>query len=63
VRIIYLTPVLHWQAECQSADWPRHKKDPCAPIDEMVEIDDIWNPFGLRKGTTLELRLLRAIET
>jgi hypothetical protein len=40
------------QPKCQKEDWPRHKKDPCAPIEEMVENDDIWNPLGFRKGTT-----------
>jgi hypothetical protein len=37
--------------ECQKADWPRHKKDPCAPIEEIIENDDLWNPIGHRKGT------------
>ena len=50
VRIATLTSVL--QPRCQKADWPRHKNDPCAPVEEMVENDDIWNPLGFRKGTT-----------
>ena len=38
--------------KCQKEDWPRQKKDPCAPIEEMVENNNIWNPLGYRKGTT-----------
>ncbi|KAI0056596.1 hypothetical protein BV25DRAFT_1842199 [Artomyces pyxidatus] len=36
--------------ECQNADWRRHKKDPCAPVEEIVENDDLWTKFGMRKG-------------
>ncbi|KLO14809.1 hypothetical protein SCHPADRAFT_850479 [Schizopora paradoxa] len=36
---------------CQKKDWKRHKKEPCAPIDQMVENDDLWSPIGTRKGT------------
>src|ERR1700720_4107966 len=47
--IIVLTPAL--QPECQKQDWSRHKTDPCAPIEDIVENDDLWNPIGTRKGT------------
>lgn len=42
-------PVL--QPECQKQDWPRHKRDPCAPIEDQIENDELWNPIGTRKGT------------
>ena len=46
----------HWtyrcpQAECQKIDWPRHKKEPCRPFEELVEDDDVWNDYGTRVGT------------
>ncbi|KAI0056597.1 hypothetical protein BV25DRAFT_1813747, partial [Artomyces pyxidatus] len=28
--------------KCQTADWPRHKRDPCAPMEEIIENDDLW---------------------
>ncbi|KAH8115090.1 hypothetical protein DFH11DRAFT_1591355 [Phellopilus nigrolimitatus] len=37
--------------ECQRADWARHKKEPCAPLEEIVSNDDFWSPIGTRKGT------------
>ncbi|KIK51422.1 hypothetical protein GYMLUDRAFT_64864 [Collybiopsis luxurians FD-317 M1] len=37
--------------ECQRKDWKRHKGEPCAPIEELIENDDFWNPIGTRKGT------------
>jgi len=43
---------MYCSPRCQKTDWPRHKNDPCAPVEEMVENDDIWNPLGFRKGTT-----------
>jgi hypothetical protein len=39
------------QPRCQKEDWPRHK-DLCAPIEEIVENDDLWNQLGFRKGIT-----------
>ena len=39
------------QADCQKKDWKRHKAEPCLPYDEMVNNDDIWTEFGIRKKT------------
>jgi hypothetical protein len=39
--------------ECQKQDWPRHKKDPCAPLEEIIEDDNLWNPVGFQKGTNI----------
>ncbi|KAF8584441.1 hypothetical protein K439DRAFT_1346235 [Ramaria rubella] len=36
---------------CQKSDWKRHKKEPCAPIEDIIANDDLWNPIGTRKGT------------
>jgi len=44
---------LCFQPACQKADWKRHKKEPCAPIETIVEDDDFWSPLGTRKGTEL----------
>jgi len=38
-------------AKCQKTDWARHKKEPCAPLEQIVENDDLWSPIGSRKGT------------
>ncbi|KAI0088181.1 hypothetical protein BDY19DRAFT_891698 [Irpex rosettiformis] len=37
--------------ECQTADWKRHKKEPCRPFKELVEDDSMWDDWGLRVGT------------
>lgn len=37
--------------ECQKADWSRHKKMPCKPLEVLLEDDDLWNPWGMLKGT------------
>ncbi|EIM91580.1 uncharacterized protein STEHIDRAFT_137218 [Stereum hirsutum FP-91666 SS1] len=37
---------------CQSADWKRHKKEPCAPLEEMVANDELWHG-DIRKGTEM----------
>ena len=58
--IITLTPAQH---ECQKADWPRHKKDPCAPIGDLVENDDLWNPIGTRKGTGYFFKTQKDMQT
>ncbi|KII96193.1 hypothetical protein PLICRDRAFT_35140 [Plicaturopsis crispa FD-325 SS-3] len=42
---------MYCSRECQVKDWKRHKKEPCAPIEKLVADDDMWNPFGMRKGT------------
>jgi len=37
---------------CQSVDWNRHKKEPCGPLEVIIEYDDLWAPWtGVRKGT------------
>ena len=58
--IITLTPAQH---ECQKVDWPRHKKDPCAPIEDLVENDDLWNPIGTRKGTGYFFKTQKDMQT
>lgn len=40
------------QPACQSADWKRHKKEPCAPLEEMVANDELWHG-DIRKGTEM----------
>ncbi|KAE9396839.1 hypothetical protein BT96DRAFT_1038612 [Gymnopus androsaceus JB14] len=32
--------------ESRKKDWKRHKEEPCALIDEVVEKDDLWNCVG-----------------
>lgn len=49
------------QPECQKQDWPRHKKDPCAPIEDIIENDELWNPIGTRKGTAYFFKNLKDI--
>ncbi|TDL22934.1 hypothetical protein BD410DRAFT_897807 [Rickenella mellea] len=41
--------------KCQKIDWPRHKAEPCAPADEIIENDALWAPNGKRKGTELDI--------
>jgi hypothetical protein len=43
------------QPECQKFDWRRHKKDPCAPVEDIIASDDLWGPSGYRDGTTFFL--------
>jgi hypothetical protein len=43
--------ILALQPACQKQDWPRHKKEPCAPIEDIVANDELWNPMGTRIGT------------
>ncbi|KAF9077806.1 hypothetical protein BDP27DRAFT_1397544 [Rhodocollybia butyracea] len=42
---------LYCSSECQRKDWKRHKAEPCAPIEELIQKDGLWNPVGTRKGT------------
>ncbi|KAA1472779.1 hypothetical protein DENSPDRAFT_839143 [Dentipellis sp. KUC8613] len=39
--------------ECQRLDWPRHKREPCAPIIDIVPNDDLWDDDNVRRGTDL----------
>ncbi|KAI0056604.1 hypothetical protein BV25DRAFT_1920850 [Artomyces pyxidatus] len=37
--------------QCEQGGLARHKPDdPCAPFEEIVEIDDLWNWDGNREG-------------
>lgn len=56
--MIALTQVVP-KPECQKKDWPRHKQDPCAPIEDIVDNDDLWNPIGTRKGDSWFFKTLR----
>ncbi|KAA1472778.1 hypothetical protein DENSPDRAFT_778964 [Dentipellis sp. KUC8613] len=38
--------------ECQTLDWPRHKREPCAPIEQIIENDELWDNLT-RNGTGL----------
>ncbi|KAJ3551109.1 hypothetical protein NM688_g4930 [Phlebia brevispora] len=40
-------------AECQRADWKRHKQEPCKPFEDLVLDNDLWNEFGQRTGTMM----------
>jgi hypothetical protein len=51
MRDSLLTGTFH-QKQCQAADWPKHKKEPCRPFEELVEDDDLWDESGMRIGTT-----------
>jgi len=42
---------LYCSTGCQKADWKRHKKEPCEPLDDIVANDDLWDPFNDRRGT------------
>lgn len=37
------------QRECQSAEWKRHKQEPCRPLKDLVDDDDVWNTTGQNK--------------
>lgn len=40
------------QRECQSADWKKHKKQPCKPFENLIDDDESWSFLGFLKGTS-----------
>lgn len=46
------TVATYCSKECQTADWKRHKQQPCKAFEELVADDDLWNEFGQLKGTS-----------
>lgn len=39
------------QTKCQKDDWKRHKREPCKPLEQIIDDDSLWSPIGSRKGT------------
>ncbi|EKM57062.1 uncharacterized protein PHACADRAFT_172745 [Phanerochaete carnosa HHB-10118-sp] len=50
LRCSRCTVANYCSAECQRADWKRHKEMPCKPFEVLLEDDDLWNPWGGLKG-------------
>ena len=40
------------QRDCQSAHWRKHKKQPCKAFEDIIADDELWNFFGMLKGTS-----------